>query len=86
MLSAVISLVALHTIPSVESIAAAIARDVGLWFLILMGAVFLLPKIVHGIALTKPSSLEARGAKEAASLGSAFGFAAIASTMGLNPL
>jgi len=51
-----------------------------------MGAVFLLPKIVHGIALTKPSSLGARGAKEAASLGSAFGFAAIASTVGLNPI
>jgi len=85
-LSAVISLVTLHTLPNVESIAVAVAKDIGLWFLILMGAVFLLPKIVHGIALTKPSSLGARGAKEAASLGSAFGFAAIASTVGLNPI
>jgi Kef-type K+ transport system membrane component KefB len=85
-LSALISLVTLHTIPSLESIAVTIAMDVGLWFLILMGAVFLLPKIVHGISLTKPSSLEARGAKEAASLGSAFGFAAIASIAGLNPI
>ena len=85
-LSAVISLVTLHTLPNVESIAVVVAKDIGLWFLILMGAVFLLPKIVHGIALTKPSSLGARGAKEAASLGSAFGFAAIASTVGLNPI
>jgi Kef-type K+ transport system membrane component KefB len=85
-LSAVISLIALHTLPSVESIAVTIAKDIGLWFLILMGAVFLLPKIVHSVAMTKPSSLEARGAKEAASLGSAFGFAAIASTVGLNPI
>jgi Kef-type K+ transport system membrane component KefB len=85
-LSALISLVTLHTMPSLESIAVTIAMDVGLWFLILMGAVFLLPKIVHGISLTKPSSLEARGAKEAASLGSAFGFAAIASIAGLNPI
>jgi Kef-type K+ transport system membrane component KefB len=85
-LSAVISLVALHTMPSMESIAFTIAKDVGLWFLILMGAVFILPKIVHGISLTKPSSLEAKGSKEAASLGSAFGFAAIASIAGLNPI
>ena len=85
-LSALISLVTLHTMPSLESIAVTIAIDFGLWFLILMGAVFLLPKIVHGISLTKPSSLEARGAKEAASLGSAFGFAAIASIAGLNPI
>ena len=85
-LSAVISLVALHTMPSMESIAFTIVKDVGLWFLILMGAVFILPKIVHGISLTKPSSLEAKGSKEAASLGSAFGFAAIASIAGLNPI
>ena len=85
-LSAIISLIALHSLPSVESIAVTIAKDIGLWFLILMGAVFLLPKIVHSVAMTKPSSLEARGAKEAASLGSAFGFAAIASTVGLNPI
>jgi Kef-type K+ transport system membrane component KefB len=85
-LSAVISLVTIHIMPNVESISFTIVRDVGLWFLILMGAVFLLPKIVHGVSLTKPSSLEARGAKEAASLSSAFGFAAIASTVGLNPI
>jgi Kef-type K+ transport system membrane component KefB len=85
-LSAIISLVALHTMPSMGSIAFTIVKDVGLWFLILMGAVFILPKIVHGISLTKPSSLEAKGSKEAASLGSAFGFAAIASIAGLNPI
>ncbi len=85
-LSAIISLVTLHTMPSIGSISFTIVKNVGLWFLILIGAVLLLPKIVHGISLTKPSSLEARGSKEAASLGSAFGFAAIASTVGLNPI
>ena len=52
----------------------------------LLGAVFVLPKIVHGIAIAKPTSLERRGTKQAAALGSAFGFAAIASAVGLNPI
>jgi len=85
-LSAVISLVTLHTLPSIESVAIAVAKEIGFWFLILIGAVFLLPKIVHGIASAKPSSLETRGTKQAASLGSAFGFAAVASVAGLNPI
>ena len=85
-LSAVMSLVTLHTLPSIESVTIVIAKEIGFWLLILMSAVFLLPKIVHSISLTKPSSLEARGTKQAASLGSAFGFAAIASVAGLNPI
>lgn len=52
----------------------------------LLSAVFILPKIIHGVALAKPTSLESRGPKQATSLGSAFGFAAIASLIGLNPL
>jgi len=52
----------------------------------LLGAVFILPKIVHGVALAKPTSLERRGTKQATALGSAFGFAAIASAVGLNPI
>jgi len=33
-----------------------------------------------------PSSLETRGTKQAAALGSAFGLAAIAASVGLNPI
>ena len=86
MLSAAISIVTLHTIPSIDSIAFLIAKDIGFWFLILLAAVFILPKIVHGIAAAKPSSLETRGTKQAAALGSAFGLAAIAASVGLNPI
>ena len=85
-LSAVISLVTLHTLPSAESIAIVVVKEIVFWLLILMGAIFLLPRIVQGIASAKPSSLETRGTKQAASLGSAFGFAAIASVVGLNPI
>jgi len=85
-LSAIISLVTLHVMPSAESVAIVVTKEIGFWLLILIGAVFLLPKIVHGIASAKPSSLETRGIKQAASLGSAFGFAAVASIAGLNPI
>ena len=85
-LSAVISLVALHTIPTIESIGITIAEQIGFWILILLGAVYLLPKIVHAVALTSPSTLEARGTKQGVALGSAFGLAVIASTVGLNPI
>ena len=56
------------------------------WLLFLLGAVFVLSKIVHGIALAQPTSLEMRGIKQATALGSAFGFAALASAVGLNPI
>ena len=85
-LSAVISIVTLHTIPTIESIGIEIVKAIGIWFLILLGAVFLLPKIVSGIAAAKPSSLDARATKQGAALASAFGFAAIASSVGLNPI
>ena len=85
-LSAVISIVALNTIPSLESIFLVTAEKIGFWFLILLASVFLLPKLVHRIAAARPSSLEARGTKQAAALGSAFGIAAIASSVGINPI
>ena len=85
-LSAVISLVALKTIPSIESIILTTALEIGFWFLILLGAVFLLPKIVHGMSKTHPSTLESRGTRQGIALGSAFGFAAIAASVGLNPI
>ena len=85
-LSAVISLVALNTIPTIESIAITTVTEIGLWFLILLGAVYILPKIVHGVSKTHPSTLEARGTRQGIALGSAFGLAAIAASIGLNPI
>ena len=85
-LSSAISIVMLHTIPSIDSLVFLAAKDIGFWFLILLASVFILPKIVHGIAAAKPSSLETRGTKQAAALGSAFGLAAIAASVGLNPI
>jgi Kef-type K+ transport system membrane component KefB len=85
-LSAVVSIIAVNSLPSVESILITTGQSFIYWILILLGAVFILPKIVHGIALVKPTSLERRGTKQATALGSAFGFAAIASIVGLNPI
>ncbi|MDH3610633.1 MAG: cation:proton antiporter [Nitrosopumilus sp.] len=85
-LSAVISLVALNTIPTIESVAITTITEIGFWFLILLGAVYLLPKIVHAVAKTHPSTLEARGTRQGVALGSAFGLAAIAASVGLNPI
>jgi Kef-type K+ transport system membrane component KefB len=85
-LSSVISIVAINSLPSIESILITTGQSFIFWILILLGAVFILPKIVHGIALAKPTSLERRGTKQATALGSAFGFAAIASAVGLNPI
>jgi len=85
-LSAVVSIIAVNSLPSIESILITTGQSFIYWILILLGAVFILPKIVHGIALVKPTSLERRGTKQATALGSAFGFAAIASIVGLNPI
>lgn len=85
-LSAIISIVTLNSLPSIESIIFVTVEKIGFWVLILLASVFLLPKIVRGIAAALPSSLEARGTKEAAALGSAFGIAAIASSVGIHPI
>ncbi len=85
-LSAVVSLVTLKTAPTVASIAITAAVEIGFWFLILLGAVYVLPKIVHLVSRTHPSTLEARGTRQGVALGSAFGLAAIASSVGLNPI
>ena len=85
-LSAVVSMITINSLPSIESMVIITGKSIGFWILLLFGAVFILPKIVHGISLAKPTSLERRGTKQAAALGSAFGFAAIASTIGLNPI
>ena len=85
-LSTAVSIITYHTVPTIESIVIVTLKEIGVWLAILLGAVFILPKIVHGIATARPSSLEVRGTKQAAALGSAFGFAAISSIAGLNPI
>jgi len=85
-LSSVVSIITLNSLPSIESVLIMTGESLVFWMLLLLGAVFVLPKIVHGIALAKSTSLETRGIKQATAIGSAFGFAAIASSVGLNPI
>lgn len=85
-LSSIISLVVLKTIPTIESVVITTATEIGFWFLILLGAVYILPRIVHVVSRTHPSTLEARGTRQGVALGSAFGLAAIAASVGLNPI
>lgn len=85
-LSAVVSIITINSLPNIESVLITTGESVVFWLLLLLGAVFVLPKIVHGVAFAKPTSLEMRGMKQATALGSAFGFAAIASAVGLNPI
>ena len=85
-LSSIISIVIAHSIPSLETILFEVSESLILWIILLLGSVFLLPKIVHAVAITKPTSLESRGTKQATALGSAFGIAAIAASIGLNPI
>ena len=85
-MSSVSSIVVHHAVPTFDSIAITTLESIGFWFAILLGAVFILPKIIHGVATASPTSLEVRGTKQAAALGSAFGFAAISFLVGLNPI
>ena len=85
-LSSIISIVITHSLPSLEIALFEISESLVLWVILLLSAVFLLPKIVHVVAVTKPTSLESRGIKQATALGSAFGMAAIAASIGLNPI
>jgi len=85
-LSSIISIVIAHSIPSLETILFEVSKSLILWIILLLGSVFLLPKIVYAVAITKPTSLESRGTKQATALGSAFGIAAIAASIGLNPI
>ena len=85
-LSVVVSLVTLHTVPTLESVAVTTLMGIGFWFMILLMAVYVLPKIVQAVASMSSSTLEARGIKQGVALGSAFGCAAIASSVGLSPI
>jgi len=85
-LSSILSIVIAHSIPSLDTVLFEISESLILWIILLLGSVFLLPKIVHAVAVTRPTSLESRGTKQATALGSAFGIAAIAASIGLNPI
>lgn len=85
-LSSMISIVIAHSIPTFETVLFEISKSLVLWIVLLLSSVFLLPKIVHAVAVTRPTSLESRGTKQATALGSAFGIAAIAAAVGLNPI
>lgn len=85
-LSAIISIVIAHSLPSLETVLYEVSESLLLWVILLLSAVFLLPKIVHAVSVTRPTTLESRGTKQATALGSAFGMAAIASIIGLNPI
>jgi Kef-type K+ transport system membrane component KefB len=85
-LSSVVSIIAVNSLPSIESVLIITGESLIFWLLLLLGAVFVLPKIIHGITIAKSTSLEMRGTKQATALGAAFGFAAIASIVGLNPI
>lgn len=85
-LSSIISIVIAHSFPLLETVLYEISESLILWIILLLGAAFLLPKIVHAVAVTRPTSLESRGIKQGTALGSAFGMAAIASVIGLNPI
>ena len=85
-LSSIILIVIAHSLPSLETVLFEISESLILWVALLFGSVFLLPKIVHAVATMRPNSLESRGTKQATALGSAFGVAAIAASIGLNPI
>jgi Kef-type K+ transport system membrane component KefB len=85
-LSAVVSIIVTNSVPSIDAIMLITAESVGFWFLILLGSVLILPKIIHLVDAARPSSLESRGTHQAVALGSAFGIAAISGSLGLNPI
>jgi Kef-type K+ transport system membrane component KefB len=85
-LSAVMSIITVNSFPAIESLVLITAESLIFWFLILMAAVFLLPRLVHLATVASPSSLESRGINQGVALGSAFGFAAIASGVGFHPI
>ena len=85
-LSAVLSIIITHSLPTAQEIAFQTIQGIGFWFVILLSAVYLLPKIVHVATIAHPKTLESRGINQAVALGSAFGLAAIAGALSLNPI
>lgn len=80
-LSVATSVVVAGVIPTVTDIAIVTAQSIAVWFALLIGSVFFLPRLVHTIML-----LRGRGTIEALSTTSAFGIAAAAGSFGLSPI
>jgi Kef-type K+ transport system membrane component KefB len=57
-LSSIISIIIAHSLPSWESVVFEISESLILWLVLLLGSVFLLPKMVHVVAAMRPTSLE----------------------------
>lgn len=85
-LSAILALIVTNSELTIDSILFETFQAVGFWFVLLLVAVFILPKIIHAASIAHPASLESRGTNQAVALGSAFGLAAIAGSMGLSPI
>ncbi len=85
-LSAVLSIIVTHSLPTAQEIAFQTIQGIGFWFVILLSAVYVLPKIIHFATIAHPKTLESRGINQAVALGSAFGLAAIAGALSLNPI
>ena len=85
-LSAVVTIVTSKIAPDIITITTTTVQAIGFWLILLIAAVFLLPKIIHLTGSALPTSLESRATKQTTALGSAFGLAAIAAGIGLNPI
>lgn len=80
-LSIATSVVVAGRIPVITDIAVVTAQSIAVWFALLVGSVFFLPRIVHVIG-----RLHGKGTTEAVSTASAFGIAAAAGSFGLSPI
>ncbi len=80
-LSIVVSLFVSGQIPTVPSIATLITRAFILWLALLIGAVYLLPRLINITNLSK-----SEGTVEAAATASCFGLSALAAALGLSSI
>lgn len=80
-LSIVVSIFAVGQIPTIPNIATLILRAFILWLALLIGAVYLLPRLINITNLSKSA-----GTVEAAATASCFGLSALAAALGLSSI
>ena len=80
-LSAVTTMALTHSSMNITDISLSAAQALGLWIVIVLAAIFFLPKILHIVKIR-----ESEATTDVAVMGSAFGFASIAALLGLNPI
>ncbi|MEE9283107.1 MAG: cation:proton antiporter [Nitrososphaerales archaeon] len=83
-LGVVISVAAAGIIPSIQNLALTTLTTVGLWFAMLLGAVFIVPKLLRAIHVS--NLLKTEGTLEAGATATVFGLSALASAIGLSPI